>query len=51
MNYGSPLFNLGANQIQITTSNSSSVIVCLSVAAETCLASRCLALNVSVVLL
>jgi hypothetical protein len=46
-----PLYNFGANRIQITTSNSSSVSLCLSVAAETCLASRCLAMDVSAVLL
>jgi hypothetical protein len=47
----SSLYNLGKNRIEATTSNSSSVIVCLFVAAELCLASRCLEINVSAVLL
>jgi hypothetical protein len=32
----SPFYNFGANGIEITTCNSSSAIVCLSVAVETC---------------
>jgi hypothetical protein len=40
------LYNLGKDQIELTTTNSSSIIVYLFVAAETCLASRCLAMDV-----
>jgi hypothetical protein len=47
----SPLYNFGANQIQITTFNSSPIIPCPSVAAETCLPSRCLAMEVSAMFL
>jgi hypothetical protein len=36
MNYTSIIYNFGANRIQITTSNSSPIVLCLSVAAETC---------------
>jgi hypothetical protein len=36
INYVSPLYNFGTNRIQMTTSNSSLIIPCLSVAAETC---------------
>jgi hypothetical protein len=42
----SSFYNFGKNRIEITTSNSSSII-----AAETCLASRCLVIDVSAVLL
>jgi hypothetical protein len=47
----SSLHNSGEDWIEITTSNNSSIIVRLFVAAETCLASRCLAMDVSAVLL
>jgi hypothetical protein len=36
----SSLYNFGKNLIEFTTSTSSSIITCLSVAAETCLANR-----------
>jgi hypothetical protein len=49
--YLSALSNFGANRIEITTSNNSSIMLCLSVGADTCLASRCLAIDVSAVLL
>jgi hypothetical protein len=39
--------NFGANRIESTTSNSSSLVVRLSVAADTSLASRCLAMDYS----
>jgi hypothetical protein len=35
------LHNFGKDQIEITTSTSSSIILCLPVAAENCLATRC----------
>jgi hypothetical protein len=37
INYMSPFYNFGANRLDITTSNSSSIIPCPSVAAETCI--------------
>jgi hypothetical protein len=46
----SSLCNFRKDRIEITTSNSSSVVVCLFVAAETCLASCCLAMDVSAAL-
>jgi hypothetical protein len=47
----SSLYNFGENWIEITTSNNSSTLACAFVAVETGLASRCLAMDVSVVLL
>jgi hypothetical protein len=47
----SSLYNFGKNRIEITTSNSSSIILCLFVVAETCIENRCLAMDVSAVLL
>jgi hypothetical protein len=45
-----PLYNFEKNRIEITTSNGSSIIACPLVAAEICLASRCLEMDVSAVL-
>jgi hypothetical protein len=42
----SSLYNFGKNRMEITTSNSSSIIVCLSVAVEKCLATLYRAMNV-----
>jgi hypothetical protein len=36
INYVSPFYNFGANWTEITTSHSSSIILCSSVAADTC---------------
>jgi hypothetical protein len=44
------LYNFGKDRIEIATSKISPIVVCLFVAAETCLASRCLAMDVSAVL-
>jgi hypothetical protein len=49
--HGFSLYNFGKDRTEITTSNSFSIIMCLSVAAKACLASRCLAIDVSAVLL
>jgi hypothetical protein len=43
--YTSPLYNFGEDQILVSTSKSSSLILFLSVATETCLASSCLAMG------
>jgi hypothetical protein len=42
----SSLYNFGRNRIEITTSNGSSVIMCLSVAEKIYLESRCLAMDI-----
>jgi hypothetical protein len=47
----SSLYNFGKKEIDTTASNSSSIIVCLLVATDKCLLSRCLAMDVSAVLL
>jgi hypothetical protein len=36
LNYVYSLYNFGANRIDFTTSTSSSTVLCLSLAAETC---------------
>jgi hypothetical protein len=47
----SSLYNFEKNRIEITISNISSISMCLSVAVEMCLASRCLEMDVAAVLL
>jgi hypothetical protein len=47
VNVFDPFYNFWANKIEISTSNSSSVFLCSSVAANMCLASRCLAMDYS----
>jgi hypothetical protein len=47
----SSLYDFGKERREFTTSKSFSIFACLFVAAETCLASRCVAMDVSAVLL